>query len=298
VPPDLTSGQAIEMPRESDPSAERPALLAHHTISPNAPPIAEQVRELTRSRDLFLLLVRRELQVRYKQTALGIVWVVLQPLVPALILTLVFGTFARLPSNGAPYLLFALSGFVLYGLVAGGISRAGSSLVRDGQLIAKVYFPRALLPLAGGAAALVDFFVGFVVLGVMIVGFGQPLTPALLVLPIIASLTLAFALGVGLAVAALSAHYRDFGHIVPFGLQLLLYASPIAYSLEILPRSFSDIVALNPLVPLVEAFRWALLGTPPPSAIHIALGSIVGILLATAGVFVYTRASRDLADVI
>jgi lipopolysaccharide transport system permease protein len=299
VPTDLASERAIKIQaRGSDPRRNRPPALAHHTISPEAPPIAERLNDLLGSRDLFLLLVSRELQLRYKQTALGAVWVVLQPLIPALILTVVFGTFARLPSNGAPYLLFVLSGFVLYGLVAGGISRAGSSLVRDGQLIAKVYVPRALLPLAGGAAALVDFFVGLVVLGVIIVGFGKPLTLALLLVPIIAALALTFALAIGLAVAALSANYRDFGHVVPFGLQLLLYASPIAYSLEILPRSLYDVVGLNPLVPLVEAFRWTLLGTPPPSAIHMLFGSIVGVLLVIAGVYVYMHASRDLADVI
>jgi lipopolysaccharide transport system permease protein len=245
-----------------------------------------------------MLLVGRELQVRYKQTALGIVWVILQPLLPALILTVVFGTFARLPSAGAPYLLFALSGFILYGLLAGSVSRAASSLIRDGQLLSKVYFPRALLPLASGSAAVVDFVVGLVVVLMLMVAFRAPLTPALLAVPVIAALTLALALGLGMAVAAMSAHYRDFSHLVPFVLQLLLYGSPVVYSLEILPPGLTNILAVNPLVPLLEAFRWALLGTPGPTGQQILIGAASGAVIIVVALVTFNRASRDLADVI
>jgi lipopolysaccharide transport system permease protein len=194
--------------------------------------------------------------------------------------------------------LFALSGLVLYGLLSAAISRGGSSLIRDGQLIAKIYFPRALLPLASGSAGIVDFAVGLAVVLVLIVGFGLPLTPGILLVPIIAALTLGLALSLGAAVAALSAHYRDFGHLVPFVLQLLLYGSPIAYSLEILPPSLANVVALNPLVPLVLAFRWALLGTIAPTLPQILIGSASGIVLSLIGILIFSRASRDLADVI
>jgi lipopolysaccharide transport system permease protein len=133
---------------------------------------------------------------------------------------------------------------------------------------------------------------------VLIVGFGRPLTPALLSIPFIAASTLVLALGVGSAIAALSAHYRDFSHVVPFGLQLLLYGSPVAYSLELVPPSLANVIALNPLVPLVEAFRWALLGTAGPSEAQIVIGSASGLVMVTLGIVVFSRASRDLADVI
>lgn len=270
----------------------------HHRISPDPPSLAEQARELLRARDLGLILLRRELQVRYKQTALGIVWIVLQPLVPALIFAVVFGTFARLPSAGAPYLLFALSGLVLYGLFASTVSRAGGSLIRDGALISRIYFPRSVLPLASGLAGIVDFAVGLVVVLILIFALSEPLSPMLFLLPAIAGLTVALALGLGLAVAALNARLRDVGHVVPFALQLLLYGSPVVYSMEILPGSLANVLALNPLVPLIDAFRWSLIGTPPPSLQQVLIGLASGFLMTVVGILIFSRASRDIADVI
>lgn len=272
--------------------------LVHHRISPEPPPLGEQLRELLGARDLYTILLNRELQVRYKQTALGVVWVLLQPLVPAIIFAVVFGTFARLPSAGAPYLLFALSGLVLYGLFSGAVGRAGNSLIRDGGLITKIYFPRAVLPLASGSAAIVDFLVGLAVILILMGALGQALSVTVLAIPLIVVLTLALALGLGMGVSALSAHYRDFGHAVPFVLQLLLYGSPVAYSMEILPPSLTNWYALNPLVPLIEAFRWSLLGTPAPTAGQILLGSVSGLVMVIAGILIFSRASRDMADVI
>jgi lipopolysaccharide transport system permease protein len=270
----------------------------HYRISPEPMSLASGIRELLGSRDLFALLLHRELQVRYKQTALGVVWVILQPLVPAIIFALVFGTFARLPSSGMPYLLFALSGLVIYSLFAGIVTRAGASLVRDSQLITRVYVPRAILPLATGSAAFVDFLIGLAVLVVVMVGLGQIPSITLIFVPLVAALTGCLGLAFGLAVSALTAHYRDFGHAVPFVLQLLLYASPVVYSLELLPASFAGLYALNPLVPLIEGFRWAVLGTPAPELGHILSGSITGAVIVVVGILVFSRVSRDMADVI
>lgn len=270
----------------------------HNRISPAPMSLWSGIRELLGSGDLFVLLLNRELQVRYKQTALGVVWVILQPLVPAIIFAVVFGTFARLPSSGAPYLLFAMSGLVIYTLFSGVVTRAGGSLVRDSQLVTRVYFPRAILPLASGSAAFVDFIIGLAVLMVVMIGLGHPPSVAALLVPIIAVITGCVGLAVGLAVSALMAHYRDFGHAVPFALQLLLYASPVVYSLELLPASATWLYGLNPLVPLIEAFRWALLGTPPPAMSHIVAGSITAVALVVVGVIVFSRVSRDVADVI
>jgi lipopolysaccharide transport system permease protein len=272
--------------------------FVHHRISPQPPPLALRLRELLGARDLFLILLGRELRVRYKQTALGVVWVILQPLVPAIILAIVFGAFARLPSGGVPYLLFALSGLVLYGLFSSTVTWSGNSLIRDGGLITKIYFPRALLPLASGSAGIVDLLVGLAVILVLMIPLGYPPTPALVALPFIVALTLGLALGIGMGVAALGAHYRDFMLVVPFVLQLLLYASPVVYSMEILPPRLAGFLALNPLVPLIEGFRWSLLGTPPPTPEQVVLGSASGLLMVVVGLLVFTRASRYMADVI
>jgi lipopolysaccharide transport system permease protein len=277
---------------------ERPVGLVRHRISPEPPPLAERLRELLGSRDLFVLLLGRELRVRYKQTALGVIWVLLQPLVPALIFAGVFGTFARLPSAGAPYLLFALSGLVIFGLFSSAASRASGSFIRDAQLVTKVYFPRAILPLASGSAAIVDFAVGLAVLAVLVVVFGIGLTPAVLAIPLIAASVITLGLAFGLAVSALSAHYRDFALTVPFVLQVTLYASPVVYSSELVPTTLRPIYGLNPLVAPVEAFRWALLGTPPPTLEQIAPALVIGSVAVAIALLVFARVSRDLSDVI
>jgi lipopolysaccharide transport system permease protein len=269
-----------------------------HRVSAHPLPLRTRLAELLASRDLFLILLGRELRVRYKQTALGVAWVILQPLVPAIILAVVFGAFAKLPSDGIPYLLFALSGLILYGLFSSTVSRAGGSLVRDGALVTKIYFPRELLPIAAGTAGIVDFLVGLAVLVAATLLMGQPVDVRIVVLPLTALLTLVLALGLGMAVAALGARYRDVMLIVPFVLQLLLYASPVLYSLQILPERLVTVLAINPLVPLIGAFRWSLLGTPPPTPDQIVLGAISGTVMAVAGVAVFSRASRDLADVV
>ena len=257
-----------------------------------------RLRELWESRDLFALLLGREIKIRYKQTALGVAWVVVQPLVPAIIIAVVLGTFARLPSGGSPYLLFALSGFVVYGLFASTVNRAGTSFIRDGQLVTRIYFPRALLPLASGSAAIVDFVVSFAVLIALIFLLGHAPTAGIAAVPLVALLTISLALSVGLAIAALSAHYRDFALAVPFALQLLLYASPVVYSMELVPASIRPLYSLNPLVPLIEGFRSAMLGTPAPSGSEVLGAAITGAAVVAIAIVVFARASRDLADVI
>ena len=277
---------------------DRRPTPARHRISPEPLGMAEQLRELLGTRDLFVLLLGREIRVRYKQTGLGVVWVVLQPLVPAVIFALVFGTFARLPSAGVPYLLFALSGLVVFGLFSNAVSRAANSFLRDAQLVTKVYFPRAILPLASGSAAVVDFLVGLVVLVVLMASTGIVPAAAVLAVPLIALFTLAVALGFGLAVSALSAHYRDFALTVPFVLQVALYASPVVYSSELVPTPLRTLYALNPLVTPIEAFRWALLGTPAPSLDQVLAALLTGGATVIFGLAVFWRASRDLPDVI
>ena len=245
-----------------------------------------------------MLLISRELKVRYKQTALGAIWVILQPLVPALIFAVVLGSFARLPSGGTPYFLFALSGLVMYGLFSNACSRAAASFLRDGQLITKVYVPRAVLPLAAGTAAAVDFAVGGAVVLVLMVAAGVAPTVVIVAAPLIAAVVLALGLALGLALAALSARYRDFAIAVPFLLQVLLYASPVVYSSELVPESLRAVYGLNPLVELIDAFRSSLLGTSGPTPVDLGLSLGIAAVAVVCAVFVFSRASRDMTDVL
>ena len=274
------------------------AVHAVRHISPAPPSITEQLRELAAARDLFSILMVRELKVRYRQTALGAVWVILQPLVPALIFTAVLGTFARLPTGGTPYLFFALSGLVLYGLFSSAASRAASAFIRDGALISKVYLPRSVLPLAAGAASIVDFVVGAALLLVLLVASGWLPAAPLLLAPLIGVLALGLGLAFGLAFAGLSARYRDFLIAVPFVLQVLLYASPVIYSTELVPSSWRFLYSLNPMTALIEAFRWSLFGTSALEPGQIALGLAVGVAATFAAVLVFSRSTRDLTDVL
>lgn len=244
------------------------------------------------------MLLMREIKTRYRQTALGLAWVILQPLIPAVIFAVIFGAFARLPSGGTPYFLFALSGMVVFGLFSTSVSRGGTAFLRDGQLVSRVYFPRVLLPLATGTAALVDFAVSLAVLLALALASGTVPPVAIVAMPLVALSMLGLGLAVGLAVAALSAHFRDFAIAVPFALQVALYASPVVYSAELIPAELRTLYAMNPLVGLTEAFRATVVGSPMPPALDLALALGVGTVVVVVCIGIFQRAARDLADVL
>src|SRR2546423_3508575 len=272
--------------------------MAVHRVSEEPASLLEQLRELAAAGDLFQMLLAREIRVRYRQTALGVAWVILQPLVPALIFAAVFGSFARLPSEGMPYFLFALAGLVIFSLFSNAASRAGNAFLRDGQLVSKAYFPRALLPLAAGSGAVVDFAVGLSLVVVLSIATGHATPGMIIAVPIVASVALALGLAFGLAVSALGARYRDFVIAMPFVLQVALYASPIVYSSELVPADLRVAYGLNPLVGLTETFRASVLGAAPPLGSDIALGAAVSGLVVLIGIAVFNRAARDLSDVL
>jgi lipopolysaccharide transport system permease protein len=269
-----------------------------HRISARPPSLAEQLRELIGARELFRILVARDIRTRYKQTALGMAWVVLQPLVPALIFAVVLGAYGRLPSGGVPYFLFVLVGFVVFGLFSNAASRAGMAFLRDAQLVGKVYVPRPILPIAAGSATLLDFAVGLALALVLMLATGHVPPVAILLAPLVALAALVLGLGLGLAIAGLSAHYRDFAIAIPFAIQILLYASPVVYSSELIPAGLRDVYALNPLVAITESFRAAVLGTPAPGSAQLAIAAAIGAALVVLGVAIFNRTSRDLADVL
>ena len=278
--------------------ADRPDTTFGYRVGPRSGWASLDLSELWRYRDLFLILARREVQLRYRQTWLGIAWVVLQPLLPAVLFAAIFGTLARLPSDGAPYLLFAFVGLLAWNLVASSVQRAGTSLVGDAQLVSKVYFPRALVPLASTAGALVDLAVGLVFALVLVVALGVPLGPPLLALPAMIALATALGAGVGLLVSALNVHYRDFGYALGFVIQLWLFASPVVYPSTLVPESWRGIYALNPMVGIIDGFRWSLLDgtTFPATSVFSAAVVTVAVLLAAS--LVFARTERTFADVI
>lgn len=255
-------------------------------------------RELWEFRDLFLILAERDVKLRYKQTALGIIWVILQPLLASLIFAVIFGRLANLPSDGVPYLLFVYAGILPWNLFAGALQRASSSLTGNTGLISKVYFPRMIIPIASSAAVLVDFLVALAVMGCLLVVYRVPPSFNLLALPVVLAVVMLIAVGVSLWLSALNVYYRDFMYALPFVIQIWMYASPLVYSGGIVPEKWKLIYGLNPMAGAIDGFRWALLGSGafPWLTMGIALGA--GCALFIGGAFVFRRIERTFADVI
>lgn len=276
--------------------------------APNVPPSLPRVvieprggaiewLELWRFRDLFLILAERDIRLRYRQTALGVVWVILQPLVGALIFAAIFGLFAKLPSDGTPYLLFVFAAMLPWNLFSGGVQRAGNSLITDARLITKIYFPRAIIPVASVSAVLLDFAVASVVMLVLMLLYGTPFTWSILALPVLILITLAITVGMSLLFSALNVYYRDFSYALPFILQIWMYASSVVYASSLVPERWRLLYGLNPLVGVIDGFRWALLGAPPPT-IALAESAVIASLMLVVGAAVFKRVERNFADVI
>jgi lipopolysaccharide transport system permease protein len=236
--------------------------------------------------------------VRYKQTLLGAIWVILQPLTAALIFALIFGRFAKLPSGDTPYVLFVYVAMLPWNIFSGALQRAGTSLISDSRLISKVYFPRIVIPIASSSAVLIDFCVALIVGLVLLVSYGIIPTWRWIALPGLLLLVLLLTLGVALIFSALNVYYRDFMYALPFVVQVWMYASPIAYSPEIIPESAYPFYALNPMVGIIEGFRWAMLGLDNFPAISIGCSMILAPILFGAGLFVFQRIEDTFADVI
>jgi lipopolysaccharide transport system permease protein len=254
--------------------------------------------ELWDYRELIAFLAWRDVKVRYKRAALGIAWALIQPLMTMVIFTVIFGRIAGLPSEGVPYPLFTLAALVPWQLFAGAVTAASNSLVGSAQLISKVYFPRLIVPMAGIGASMVDFAVGLLMVLLLMLWYGHPPTASLLVLPAFIVLAVITALGVGLWTSALSVKYRDVQYLMPFVMQVLLLASPVAYSAKVVPAGGLQLLyAVNPLVALIEGFRWALLGTAPPGW-TIAISITAALVVLTSGLFVFRRMEATFADVV
>jgi lipopolysaccharide transport system permease protein len=257
------------------------------------------LRELWRYRDLLLIFIQRELKLLYKQTALGGVWVVLQPLVAAVIYAVIFGRVAQLPSDGAPYLVFVFCGLTVWTYFSQALQRAGNCLVQNAQLVSKVYFPRLLIPLARTLGPIVDFAVIFAVLLVLMAVYGYPVPGLrLAIVPGLLLLMIFTATGVALFFAALSVRYRDCGYVLPYFIQIWMIASPVVWPVSLVPQKWRLFLALNPVVGFIETFRWAMLGRGAVNVQILLITAATSMLTLLAGVFFFRRVERDFADII
>lgn len=268
------------------------------TVRPSSAWAGIDLAGLWRYRELLYFLAWRDLKVRYKQTALGVGWAVLRPLLTMLVFSVVFGHFAHIPSDGAPYPLFSYVGLLPWTFFASGIAQSANSLVGNAHLISKVYFPRLIIPAAASVGGLVDLAIGVVLLVGMMVFYHDRPTLALLALPVFVVLTLAAVVAIGIWLSALSVRYRDVAHAVPFLVQIWMYATPIAYPADIIHGKLHWVFALNPLAGVVEGFRWAVLPHSQFDAASLAISAGVTAVTLATGVFYFKRVERRFADVV
>jgi lipopolysaccharide transport system permease protein len=275
----------------------------HRTIRPATRWISLNLPEVWHYRDLLLTLAQRDVRLRYRQTALGALWVVLQPLIAAGIFTFVFQKVAGLSGNGIPYFALAFTGQVAWMAFSSTLSKSASSLVGNASLVSKVFFPRLVLPLSTVPSTALDFTVGFVVITVLMMVYGIVPFWGILTLPVWFLLIVMLSLGIGLICASAMVRYRDVGYIVPVALQMLLYASPIGYSLQQMESRLGETfipvyLLLNPLAALVEAFRWSLFHTENVPWFYVGYAAIVSVVVLTVGAMAFRQQERKFADVI
>lgn len=275
-----------------------PRHLAEVVIRPRGRWAVVHVRELWAFRDLLSSFAVRDLRLRYRQTALGAAWVVVQPLVGAAIFTFVFGKVAGLPSEGVPYLALAYTGLVAWTLFSGILTKSSASLVGNASLVSKVYFPRLLLPLSVVASGLVDLSVALAVLAVILAVYGIVPGPGLLLLPVWLLLVVLLALGVGLIACSLMVRYRDVQYVLPVMTQFLLFGSPVAYALSAVPQHLQVFVAVNPLTGLLEGFRWSLLDAGDLPVLAVIWSAVFACTAFVLGSLAFASLEREFADVI
>lgn len=266
-------------------------------LRPSRSWLALDLGELWTYRELIYFMTWRDIKVRYKQTALGVAWAVIQPLLTVLVFTIVFERLLKVSSGGIPYPIFAYSAILPWQLFQGALQRASMSVVTNANLLSKVYFPRLIIPVSAVLASVVDFAIQFLVLLGMMIAFKVTPTWSILWLPLLMALALLTALAVGLWLSALNVQYRDISHMIPVLIQIWMYASPVAYPIENFGAKWRPLVGLNPMAGVIQGFRWALLGTNPPDTLFIISIAMV-LLLFVSGLIYFKHMERTFADTI
>ncbi len=249
-------------------------------------------------RDLLFFMVIREVQGTYRQTALGLSWLFLRPIINVVILSFTFGMLVKVPSNGLPYPLFSLAAVLPWSYFSSAVSRSAGSLVQNMSIISKVYFPRIILPLSAAISGLVDLGASFVILLIVLIIYGRPLRVEMIYLPAFVGVALALSVAVGLWLATLSVKYRDVSFAITFLLQAYMYASPVIYPVSLVPQAYVFWYRLNPMVGVIEGFRWALLGSSEPPGLSFFMSAGLVLLLLIIGAFVFRRTERTIVDLL
>lgn len=294
----MSAGAAVDEVTALDAGIEPPLLEGFSRLGRRGGLSGLQLREIWAYRELLVFLVWRDVKVRYKQTALGAAWVILQPLLTMTVFTLFFGTLAKVPSDGMPYPLFAFAGLVPWTLFAYALTESSGSLVANQNLITKVYFPRLIIPLASVLAGLVDFAISFTVLLGLMLYYGVVPTVYVLTIPLFVALAVMAALSVGIWLSALNVEFRDVRYTIPFLTQLWMFVTPLAYASSLIPERWRLVYGLNPMAGVVEGFRWALFGRTAAPGFLLAVSATVVVILLLGGAYYFRRMERTFADVV
>lgn len=279
-------------------SIDRLKSLPAIRIQPSQGWISLKLSEIWNYRELITIFVWRDLKVRYRQTVIGVLWAIFQPLLTMVIFSVFFGRLAQIPSDEIPYPIFSYAALVPWTFFANSINLASNSLVNNADMIKKIYFPRLTMPLAAVFAGLVDFLLAFVILIGMMLFYGYVPTINTLWFPLFVLLAMITSLGVSLWLSAMNVQFRDVRYMIPFITQAWLFATPVAYPSSLLNEPWRTVYGLNPMVGVVEGFRWALLGTDTAPSLMIIVSFIVALLLLVSGLYYFRRMERKFADVI
>lgn len=266
-------------------------------IKPSTGWVSLKLQELWEYRELLYFLIWRDVKVRYKQTVLGAAWAIIQPFFTMVVFSLFFGKLAKMPSDGIPYPIFSYTALVPWTFFANGLGKASTSLVGSSSLIKKVYFPRLCIPIASVLSGIVDFILAFTVLIGMMFYYGLAPTTNVIWLPFLMVLSFSASLGVSLWLSAMNVQFRDVQYIIPFLTQFWLFATPVAYPSSLLSEPWRTLYGINPMVGVVEGFRWALLGTRTAPGPIIIVSSLVALLLLVSGALYFRRMEKTFADV-
>ncbi len=267
-------------------------------IRPSTGLAALRLRDLWIYRELVFFMIWRDIKVRYKQTLLGAAWAVIQPVLTMLVFNFVFGTVAKVPTEGIPYPIFSYTALLPWGLFTAALNNASRSLTANQNMVTKIYFPRLVLPLASVLGGLVDFVIAFLILIVLMVYYQVTPTAAIWTLPLFLALTVVTALGVALWLSAINVQYRDVNYVLPFLTQFWLFLTPVAYSAKVISERWQVVYSLNPMAGVVNGFRWALLGTDTGPNLNMAVSICIALIFLISGLFYFRSMERTFADTI
>jgi lipopolysaccharide transport system permease protein len=267
-------------------------------IEPKKAWVSIDLKEVWNYRELLYFLTKRDIKVRYKQTVLGGLWAIIQPVFAMVVFTLFFGRLAKIPSDGIPYPIFVYAGLLPWTYFANAVSSSGNSLVGSANLITKVYFPRLIVPASASMGGLLDFLIAMLVMGALMIYYHFIPSLAILLFPILVGLTFLCAVGVGLWLSALNVQYRDIRYVIPFLIQLWMFVSPVIYPVSMIKQEYQWLLALNPMGGVIKAYRAAILGHLPVDWSLLSISTGIILILLISGLFYFRRIERYFADVI